>query len=376
MSRALLLLAATLAGPRAVATDGGERIAGLRGFSAHSRVVFDAEPEAPHRLEVVYSFPDRARWLLGLRTDADGERLVEYRDGERAYGLFPGEATSVEYAGEDRAVALRRFELRRAAMLWPDGFDWQDTPDGRRAALRAADGVALGSLVATPAEGRPLRFAALDPRGEEQESLEVESWQRADEREWPRVLRLSAAGAGVWRETVERIDTRGRWLPTFFVPADRRTSTGSARLAPGVSRTELAPARVRRLELAPELGWEAAWKAAERALSAEQRRLEERGSALDGVARIELDGELRPAFALAFLAEDAAAVDGYAEGEGREALTTLVPGPAVPRSAADELLRSVPEGARPLPAYVRRLDGGGPQTGLQVVLPLAPGEGG
>ena len=148
----------------------------------------------------------------------------------RARGeVAPGGTTSSEYEGDERDAALLQMELRRAIMLWPDGFAWREQTDEtlRSAEVRrrdAGDAPRIGTLEARlGASGELLLVQAL-PLGAQQptESLRVLDWRRHGGRAWPRTIELSARGQLVWREVVEEVTTRVFYVDTFFRPADRR----------------------------------------------------------------------------------------------------------------------------------------------------------
>lgn len=160
-------------------------IAGMRLVTATSTLRFEGLEDRPHRLVANYLFPDRARWSLrAIGEERErGARLLRYRAGERYFALAPGEVASDELEGREAHQALLQFELRRAALLWPDGFAWE--PDG---AARVAQVVGHGTLRAefaadALASARPIRFSSAYEDGEPCERFEAVRW-RSDAR-WP-----------------------------------------------------------------------------------------------------------------------------------------------------------------------------------------------
>lgn len=355
--------------------DGDEpespRVAGLAGFTAISEVVFTGRPDL-HRFEATYLFPDRCRLALSVGPPGQAVRFSEYRRGDDLYRVPAGATASERCAGADRDAVLRRMELRRATMLWPDGFDWTVDETGARAPIRGVGEDPAGAVAATGGSAeRPARFTALDAEGAEQESLVVVAWSERAGRTWPHELRVEVGGAVVWTETMELVDTRRQYLDLFFLPVDRREPAAvGVEAGSGVAHQEELPLlRVRRLPLPDGTSWEAAEALAAGHLREEGRRLGE-DFALDPVARFEIDSGGAPVVLLLALAADSRTAEGYEPLAGRTGLSLVLDGvDRLGRSSVRELLAAVPEGARPTPAYVRRSG-----SRIQVVLPLVPVE--
>ncbi|MEX1023579.1 MAG: hypothetical protein WD226_00760, partial [Planctomycetota bacterium] len=93
-------------------------------FVVRSRLEYAADPRVPQILEAHYAAPDRARWNRRLLNGASHARDCWFRDGSSAHHLSQGEYRSRPFEGEDLTRVLRSFELRKAALAWPDAFPW------------------------------------------------------------------------------------------------------------------------------------------------------------------------------------------------------------------------------------------------------------
>ena len=158
-------------------------IAGLAGFDSVSTIVYVAAPDRPHKLEASYVFPDRARWRLSVGNEKGSERQIQYRFGQQAFLVLPGKSESTEWTGIDRSDVLRQMELRRALMLWPDGFAWKGS-----GTERSADLGSLGSLrarFAVPPGARPVEIEDLDASGQRVDAFRSLTWRELDHRHWP-----------------------------------------------------------------------------------------------------------------------------------------------------------------------------------------------
>ncbi len=371
---------ATHSSPAAIQTSPGplQPIGGILGFTSLSEVVFDSQPDLPHRFEANYAFPARVRWWLSHGDPEAGNRHADYRFGSTLYRLSFGQETSVEYEVGERNAVVRRMELRRAVMLWPDGFAWEDDADGWRAPITGAAGEVIGEIHGSRDDGpRPAAFTAFDVAGNEQESLVILGWREEAKRWWPARLRLTSGGQVVWTETIERVDTRRRYLDAFYLPVDRRPEGRASKpfSVIEVRTMEVPLLRVRRFELPLGVDWKRAQEIAVDALAAEDDRLADRGLALDGVARFEVDGNGDPTSLLFTLDGASRTPSDFEPLDGRTGLFVVLDDVSeLSRSIVDELLAAVPDGARPLPAYVRRV-GDRSSKQVQVVLPLIPEDG-
>lgn len=200
------------------------RIAGLAGLRTRSQVVFAALPEQPHRFVASYAFPDRVRFELSVEGGAGEDRAISFRFGPRTFEVAPRSGASTEPEPAVRDQLLRRFELRRAAFLWPDGFEWTEREGARFAPLPMGPegSEPLGFLVASDLrEGRPGRLDVHRPDGSLEESLLLEAWRTLGARAFPARLSVSFGGETVWTETVEDLETSVLFLDALFLPADR-----------------------------------------------------------------------------------------------------------------------------------------------------------
>ena len=346
-------------GPRAA-------VAGLAGFHAVSRLEFG---DRDMRLTVTYVFPDRARWSLE-EVDAPVPKSEQfYRHGASVYRLAFGES-SQELAGLQREHVLLQMELRRAALLYPDGCAWKSVADGAREAEIYADSCCrrepLGTLRAVQ-DGERVTLAARDLAGELRETLAIDGTQELHGRRFPRVLTATGVNAS-FRETVETLTTRIHYLDLAFTPGDRRRIGTAQRPEDRIVARDLVPMTYAEQPLASKLGWSEALTRA-RELQEEVRKSLPAGLALDPVPTFELAEDGQPVRCLVRLAK---ACDPPPEGfvTHAERLGLFLTLDATPRgaSALDRLRAAVPEGARAGQAYVRVHD----PARVELVLPLIP----
>jgi hypothetical protein len=344
-------------GPRAA-------IAGLEGLHAVSRLEFE---DRRMRLTVTYVFPDRARWSLE-EYDAPVPKSEQfYRRGASAHRLAFNES-SQELDGLQRAHVLLQMELRRAALLFPDGFAWTDSADGAREAAVFADSCCrrepLGTLRAT-VDGERVTLAARDQTGELRETLTLESTQELGGRRFPRTLSASGVNAS-FTETIERIETRVHYLDLAFTPGDRRRVGTSQRLEERVVARDLVPMSYVEKPLEGSPSWERALVRAGELRNDVQKSLPA-GLALDPVPTLELgdDGLARRCLVRLSKACEPPPSGFVTHGERLGLFVTL----ASTSETASGLVRlraAVPEGARAGMPYARVH---GP-TKVELVLPL------
>ena len=354
-----------------------EVVAHLGALQSQSTVRFAnvSEKVAPHRLVACFVFPDRARLAFERPSPGDPEpfRSFYYRAGDLAFGAVLG-AASTRYEGAERDVLVRQLELRRALMLFPDGFDWR--ADAEDAARRSVAIPGLGRFEARlDASGRPARIEAFDPAGELADGFVVSAWRDdpRTERSWPAAVELEYAGAPVWSETIEDVDTRVFALDSAFLPPDRR-ARGPA------SERELAPAQ--RLRVAARAVRRTPIEAVDWTAALERERELRAAWALAGGAEpepgpvFELDPAGRPAAVLLRLPPGVPAPAGFALAAESEALalSALESVAELGAALARRLFAELPDGAQPGTWYVR-LGTLEPLAGpVQVVLPFAPPE--
>lgn len=348
-------------------------VAGMRFVASRSTLTFAGHESRPHRLEATYLFPDRARWSLrAIGEDQErAARRMRFRVGDRVFALEPGKDRSVELAEKDAHQALLQLELRRAALLWPDGFAWTGEGDRRRVELEG-----VGALVATfdPRSAgedarRPIAFASTYADGSPCERYAKVRWSA--ESRWPLGWELWLGERRVWTEELETPAHRGDLLDVFFVPPDRRTAAPAETGATRVDHLDLPRRAVRRRALdAPSTDVAAAWTDAA-ALAGEWRRAL---AAADRPAEVgealELDEAGRVVALLARIDEPEALPEelaGTPLSDGPALVQDLPPGVAVDALRLRALRARLPLGARPGAPELRR-EGGG----ARLVLPLLP----
>lgn len=357
------------AAPSASALSSRTRIAGFAGLRTRSKVVFAALPEQPHRFVASYAFPDRVRFELSIEGGAKEDRAISFRFGGRTFEVAPRSAASTEPEPAVRDQLLRRFDLRRAAFLWPDGFDWTEREGARFAALpQGPEGQpALGFLVASElADGRPGRIDAHRPDGSLEESLHVEAWRTQGARAFPAQLGVSFGGERVWTETVEDLETSVLFLDALFLPADRLDLLPAGQR---VARGPVPESWSRSLPLIGARDWGSA-----RGLAAAQRaQLEaELGpeGPLDALPAFDLAEDGRPAAVHWRWAGSGPGPAGFvARGPAESVQLEVATLEAIGVAEIETLRALVPSGAEPLALLAQELPGGS----ARVLLIYAPG---
>jgi len=342
-------------------------IGGMSGFESVSTLFYDAAPETPHRLTATYVFPDRARWFLEKLEKKDAksvERQMRYRYGERTFAVEARTSTSREQDDVERLATLRQLELRRAMMLWPDGFEWKLTGDAARAELGDL-GTLQAHVIETPGAPpaserlrrvRPDEMGLRDAKGDEQDSYRALAWQELRGRAWPATAELWHAGKRVWREHVDSIDTLARFTDSYFLPPDRREpGPRSATSALAIQRLDLPAMRELRVALDPGSNtWPKAMDEIARLHAEWTRRLQPLGLELDRGLNVEFDAELKPVACLLRIAQPAAdAPPDFRSVGACSAVAVRIGGleeltPALVRS----LEQALPKGSAHDPGYV------------------------
>lgn len=347
-------------------------VAGMRLVSATSTLHFEGLEDRPHRLVAHYLFPDRARWSLrAIGEERErGARVLRYRAGERCFALAPGELVSEELEGRAAEQALLQLELRRAALLWPDGFEWVADGEARVATLPGGKTLRAEFALDAKDAARPIRFTSAYADGSECERFEALRWQLAAR--WPQGFELWLGDRRVWTEEFTEIVHRGDFLDCFFVPPDRRAlepvRIGDAEL----HHFDLPQRAVRRVALEPPSSeLESSRSAALEAAESWRAELESAGESREVEASLELDAEGRVSALLA-------RIDAPDELPLRFPTKLVADGPALVRRLADpgavdrsvlrSLVESRPVGARS-GAFELRWDEAG---GARVLLPLLP----
>jgi hypothetical protein len=269
-------------------------IAGLAGFECVSILEYAADPATPHELTCTYVFPARARWQIRVRGREELGRSIEYRCGETYFVLSQSEGRSTEISarsphGDQVAAKCEMFELRRAAFLWPDGFDWTTSGDVRRAP--SSCGRTLVARIDDNGRPRELHF---DPSGGSPgERLVIRAWKQRHERWWPQELELWFAAERIWSERVESLSPSLALLDLYFAPPDRRAPAQAGDAAPAVRHID-APERC---EVRVELPQAAEWSAVADLWKSEFARLAQRlpaGWSSSPGAHVELADDGRP----------------------------------------------------------------------------------
>jgi hypothetical protein len=349
-----------------------ERIAGIPGFHSLSTVVFPSAPERPHVLDATYVFPERVRLWLGVEAGAATSRQLQYRFGASVFEVPDRSAESRELEGAARDSLLRSMELRRAWMMWPDGFRW--TSEGSQ---RTADLGALGKLRARVASGndtRPTELASLDPAGAVDVELKDVRWREENARFWPASAEIWHAGALAWREKIDSIDTHGVFVDAYFVPADRRADAAPPKSSPdAIQVRELPEYCAKRVEFAAGITWDLARTEEARIRREIAAELKPRGLELEGRVTIDVTAEGVPRACLVRLASVPAELPpGFIKTPAREGLAQLVTSfSEVTPARLASVRASAPAGRPTEAAYVRFPVSDEPPTQVLIVVPLA-----
>ena len=339
-------------------------IAGLPGFVAKSTITFHAAPTIPHRLDVAYVFPQRVRWWRGLGQGSDTRRILLYRYGEHAFEIPERSSQSVEKEGRDRDGIFLQMELRRAWMMWPDGFEWRG-----EGSLRHADLGRLGTLRARLDKGGDLvEIMSLDSEGVLMDGYGLIAWQEHRGRRFPRSAQLSHRGQPIWSESVDSVETAVQLRDRFFLPPDR-VEQREERLAPAGQSAELHVPRtvVRRLELAGASDWDSRVAEA-RALHAQHAaRTSALGFEVEPVILLEIDEEGRATHLLLRLAQEAPEPPpDWQVRAGGPALGRLLQSAGELPQGLSGLLSGLEAGRRPGRPYARLGEGGR----IQLIVPI------
>jgi hypothetical protein len=363
-------------------------IAGLPGFRSRSRIVVRDSEDRVFLQEVYYVFPERVRMSIAREGAAPAERQIFFRFGSSYWTLLPGSAVSQAIGGESIASVPRfldaALELRRAAMLWPDGLAWVGEGTRRSAESSVSSRVdatsqpqALLLLAELGDDGRPKSMRA-HLKSSDGTSFDTRvalldlTWTQKGERWWPHTFRSVDASGMEGFETIESIETAINALDDFFVPPDRRKELAAADSSqPQVA--PLPPAVQARRELPPDTSWDDALALAERWGSEEAPRLAELGLKLqDGlVLELAADTATPVAVLLRLAAPFETVPPGWERIPERRGVSVrrMAPGP-LRRSALERLERSLPADAKPSAPYVRLVKRGAGEVSLQLVLPF------
>lgn len=349
-----------------------EPIAGLAGFDSLSKVRLASSPDVPRELKVTCSFPDRMRWMLSGQVEGSLVRELQYQHGDSVYRIPTGTGASEACEGESKAVILRRLHLRRALMLFPDGYEWKGEGESRTTSLGR-----LGSLrahVSAEPEGRPGTIDCLDAEGTATESCRAVTWRKLAGRSWPATLELWSGEERVWVETVESVDTSARFVDSFFLPPDRREGSTAQPVATGARTLDIPATCSLRTVVPAGSSWEAALSGFEGLRSSVSTRLAGEGLKLESIATFEVsDQGLPTASILRLTTTPEIPPQGFAKEAARRGLALAVEGFAgAGGNRIAELRRGVPKGSVARQPYVRFELEGGSNRQVVLIVPFEP----
>ena len=335
-------------------------IAGLRGLQVRSTLSF-AHVAEKQTFVSTFVFPHRARLSMHKLGGSEAVRRIHYRLGSRAWTLPKESATSRELEAKERLDVLRDLELRRAAFLWPDGFEWKT--DEATGETRAALGELGEAYAELGDDGSLKRLWTLDADGNRGATFRIDGWHEAFNRQWPESWSIEADEQVVATESVDRIDVAVHLIDAYFLPPDRRD--GGTALPNDVAHANLPRALERRVELTSE---QRAWPAA---LAAWTRELGATEADVASTPIFELDERGLPATIVLRLEErPEEAPEGFAERPERIVLSRIgLSLETVDGSTVRALARLCPSEAQPSRAYLRLAE---PKVdaAAQLVLPL------
>jgi hypothetical protein len=369
----------------------------MTGFRSKSRAVLSSDPDQVFLLEAFYVFPARVRWSLIPEGAPAKQRRLDFRFGEDYWTVAPGQAASQPLALTADDSKLRGYdhshrgwtdihmELRRAVMLWPDGLAWEG-----EGTLRIARSPVEGHLIlhGGPEPCPLVLLAHLDEHGRPEEihaqgmpyggvetfetglALVDITWRQQGERWWPHTFTLRGWGGTEWRETVESVDVGVHAADSFFLPPDRRDTSGLA-VSTAPMLVKLPPVVQRRVALAEGTPWEEALRAGERAQAEEAARLEPLGGSLESGLVLELGSDGGPMAVLLRLDRLPEPLpDGWNELPAGEGVTSRRGNGPVPGAALRRLAALVPPEAEAQVAYLRLPQGAAEGAPGQLVLPF------
>lgn len=346
-------------------------VGGPTGFQISSKVTFASMPDRPHALDAMYSSTARARLWVGREDAGVRKGSSFYRSGDSVWEWNPKESKSTELQGDARVALLLSLELRRAAFLWPDAFEWKVDGHERRAELPSVG--SLRAAFAQPTDLAPREIAAFDVKGAAIETLKVVARREQLGRSWPARIELWQGDALLWTEDVESVDTAARWIDSAFLPPDRRPTPREPATPPTIQERELPSYCGRQFELPAGCDWDTALDSEARERRAWDKRLRDGGMELEPRVTLLLSAEGRPtAFVLRLAKLPASAVEGFAVKEAQRGVASLVSAFGdVTKTKIAELGTHLPAGARAETAYVRLPFGERPPKQLLLVLPIS-----
>ncbi|MSR62773.1 MAG: hypothetical protein EXS08_10060 [Planctomycetes bacterium] len=372
IAAALCLALAQAAQGHGPAPGARAAIAGLAGFQSVSTIDYGT---VRNRFTATYVFPDRTRWHFDNPAGKVRQHQFYYRHGEQLFAME--NSASHRLADEQSDSLLRQMELRRAVMLWPDGFAWEAREPGTQTAVAHADSCCrerpLGTLVAHLANGRPSRVEVRDEQGQTRETLTVREWQEVNGRSWPRVLVVAGEGVG-FTETVESLETQIHYLDLFFLPPDQRAIPKGATSSSQVLSNDLVAVSYVPRDLPAGATWDEAVATTRGWILAANEAGKGNGQTFDPVPTIEVGPEGKPVRAWLRLKEPSPTpAEGLTNRNERPGLILALPALAEVGSAALAQLRAaVPPRSKAGVPYLRFHNR--PVLPVELVLPLEPAE--
>lgn len=242
--------------PQYRAPERRRAVQGLAGFVSSSTLTFEGREDLPQfSFETVYVFPERVRWRQQPLAEVNSRamRSVRFQYGAGVWELPMLAERSVHHTGQEARVYRLQNELRRVAMTWPAGLEWQEVSEKPLERLAALEGLGQLRVLLDEATQRPLSIeSSMLGETEPFESFTEIQWRAEGDRHWPRSWTLVGAGLPIWHETIDVVETGRHFLDSFFRPTDLRTASAPAS-EPRLS--ELEARVVLRAELAASTRW-------------------------------------------------------------------------------------------------------------------------
>lgn len=341
------------------------------GFQVTSTVTFASMPDRPHKLDATFSSTTRARMWIGRDEAGVRKGSSFYRSGDSVWEWDPKASKSTELHGDARVALMLSLELRRAAFLWPDAFEWKVLGDERHVELPALG--SLHAIFAQPTDLAPREIVAFDVKGTSIERVKLVSRREQNGRTWPARLELWQGDALLWTEDVDSVDTTARWIDSAFLPPDRRSSSGAPHVVPAIQERELPSYCGRRFALTAGCDWDAALDREAHERAEWEKRLRASGIELEPRVTLYVGSDGRPeAFVLRLAKIPETMPEGFSVKDAQRGIATLLPSfREVTTAKITELGTHVPGGTRAGAPYVRLPFGDRPPKQLLLVVPIA-----
>lgn len=234
-----------LTDPPALATIGGVRAMRVDGTIEYRASMSDEPTRFASTRKWV--FPQRVQLTWQPKGGQGMDRQRWQRYGSRLWEFAPRAVAPQALAADDdrtRDVVLLD-ALYRAALLWPDGFDWEDDGAGAQRATLVDPLVQDVELVADGDE-RTRTFAAR-ANGNEVARLVASGRYDHPSRAFPEVLEVTL-GEARWTERLTRIDPRARYEDRLFLAG---TTAQPVEISPILTIDRLVPRPTLRRALDP-----------------------------------------------------------------------------------------------------------------------------